>query len=83
MRLFVLRRVETPYIAKNRRPKLDPRTMLRTPGRSQIVAITKSGKAIRKRMWPVYAAALQSAVGDNLSDREAQMLGDLLGNLLK
>ena len=52
-------------------------------GRGHIVAITKSGRTLRRRMWPVYAASLQSAVGAKLSDDEATLLGELLGYLLK
>ncbi len=52
-------------------------------GRGQIVAITSSGKAMRRRMWPVYAAALQRVVGDNLTEDEAATLGDLLDKLPK
>lgn len=50
-------------------------------GRGQIVSITQAGKAIRRRMWPVYAEAVQSAIGANLTDNEAELLSDLLGKL--
>ncbi len=52
-------------------------------GRGHIVAITKSGRTLRRRIWPVYAASLQSAIGAKLSDDEATQLGDLLGKLVK
>lgn len=51
--------------------------------RGHIVAITTSGETLRRRMWPVYAASLQSAVGAKLSDDEAAQLGDLLGKLVE
>jgi len=50
-------------------------------GRGQLVAITEAGRSVRRRMWPVYAAAIQSAVGDHLVAREAKQLADLLGKL--
>ena len=51
-------------------------------GRGHTVSITKAGRAIRKKMWPVYANAIEEAVGQHLSDEQAGTLGDLLGNIL-
>lgn len=50
-------------------------------GRGQLLRITRSGRAIRRRIWPVYAAAIEEAVGRHLSDGEARTLADLLGKL--
>ncbi|MDJ0895266.1 MAG: MarR family transcriptional regulator [Alphaproteobacteria bacterium] len=50
-------------------------------GRGQIVRITRSGRTLAKRMWPVYAAAIQRLVGERLSDAEADRLFALLGKL--
>lgn len=50
-------------------------------GRGQVLTITREGRAIRKRMWPVYAAAIEEAVGRHLSSAEAATLADLLGRL--
>lgn len=50
-------------------------------GRGQILTITKSGRALRRRMWPVYSAAIAAAVGSHLSEAEATTLGELLGRL--
>lgn len=50
-------------------------------GRGQVVAITAAGIAVRRKMWPVYAAAIQEAVGARLSAGEAKALADLLGKL--
>jgi DNA-binding MarR family transcriptional regulator len=50
-------------------------------GRGQRLTITKSGRALRRRMWPVYADAIAAAVGSRLSEPEATTLGDLLGRL--
>ena len=49
--------------------------------RGQLIAITDEGKALRKRMWTVYAAAIQQAIGSRLDSGEAQKLADLLGRL--
>lgn len=50
-------------------------------GRGQVLTITKAGRALRRRMWPVYAAAIEDAVGRHFSEVEAGMLSDLLGRL--
>jgi DNA-binding MarR family transcriptional regulator len=50
-------------------------------GRGQLIAITNAGRAIRRTMWPVYAQAIEQAVGRHLSDEEAGALGELLGKL--
>jgi DNA-binding MarR family transcriptional regulator len=51
-------------------------------GRGQIVAITPAGKAVRRRMWPVYAAAIQDALGRHLTEQQAKSLDALLGALI-
>ena len=50
-------------------------------GRGHVLTITASGRALRRRMWPVYAAAIEKAVGRHLADAEAGRLGDLLERL--
>jgi DNA-binding MarR family transcriptional regulator len=51
-------------------------------GRGQVLVITAAGKHIRRRMWPVYAAAIQSALGEHLSEKQAEALDALLGTLI-
>ena len=51
-------------------------------GRGQIVAITDAGRSVRRAMWPVYAGALEAAVGSRLRPEEAKTLADLLGRLV-
>ena len=51
-------------------------------GRGQIIVITKAGKAMRLRMWPIYAKAINSAIGNRLTKPEATTLGTLLGKLV-
>jgi DNA-binding MarR family transcriptional regulator len=50
-------------------------------GRGQIVAITASGRALVKRMWPTYRAAIGRHVGAKVSEDEAARLAALLGKL--
>ena len=50
-------------------------------GRGQVLRITRSGRATRRKIWPVYATAIEDAVGRQLSDADAKLLGDLLGKL--
>lgn len=50
--------------------------------RGQMVIITKAGLEMRRRMWSVYAPALQEAIGRRLSAEESDGLADLLGRLL-
>ncbi|HEV2956377.1 MAG TPA: helix-turn-helix domain-containing protein [Xanthobacteraceae bacterium] len=52
-------------------------------GRGQLVAITPAGKAMRRRMWPVYAAAIEEAFGRHLTAKQAEGLDTLLGKLFK
>jgi DNA-binding MarR family transcriptional regulator len=49
--------------------------------RGQIVAITGSGRALVKRMWPTYRAAIARHVGAKLTETEAARLAALLGKL--
>ena len=57
------------------------RTASAEDGRGQVLAITRAGRVLRRRIWPVYAAAIEAAVGARLSPAEARTLGDLLGKL--
>lgn len=50
-------------------------------GRGYDIAITAAGRTIRKKIWPVYAEALNRALGEKLSDAEAKKLAGLLGKL--
>ncbi len=50
-------------------------------GRGHMVAITDAGRALRRRMWPVYARAIEHAVGRHLTAQQARTLGDLLDRL--
>jgi DNA-binding MarR family transcriptional regulator len=49
--------------------------------RGQWVAATKEGVKLRQRMWPVYARAIEAAVGAKLGAGEAGSLARLLGRI--
>ena len=49
--------------------------------RGQKLVITPAGKDLRRRMWAVYAPAIQAAVGDRLETGEAATLAALLEKL--
>jgi DNA-binding MarR family transcriptional regulator len=61
--------------------KLIDRERCSEDARCQWVQTTAEGKALRKRMWPVYAAAIRQAVGEKLTDGQAERLAELLGKL--
>jgi DNA-binding MarR family transcriptional regulator len=48
-------------------------------GRGHVLRISDEGYVMRRRMWPVYAGAIQKAVGERLSETDAQRLAELLG----
>ena len=52
-------------------------------GRGQLIAITGAGKAMRRKMWPVYAQAIELAIGQHLTGAEAEALDGLLGKLIE
>jgi DNA-binding MarR family transcriptional regulator len=52
-------------------------------GRGQLIAITNAGKAIRRKMWPVYARAIEATIGQHLSAKEGETLDGLLGLLIE
>lgn len=51
-------------------------------GRGQLITITNAGKAMRRKMWPVYAQAIEAAIGQHLSVRDAESLDAVLGKLI-
>jgi DNA-binding MarR family transcriptional regulator len=51
-------------------------------GRGQVIALTASGRALIKRMWPTYRAAIARHVAARLDEDEAVRLGSLLGKLI-
>jgi DNA-binding MarR family transcriptional regulator len=51
-------------------------------GRGHVIIITDAGRALRRKMWPIYARAIESAVGRHLSDTQAEALEKILGQLV-
>jgi DNA-binding MarR family transcriptional regulator len=49
--------------------------------RGQFIAITADGRALQRRMWDAYAAAIERHVGAKLSNEDAGLLCELLGKL--
>ena len=50
-------------------------------GRNNVLVLTAKGRALRRSMWPVYAAAVEEHFGSRLSRAEAEQLARLLGKL--
>jgi DNA-binding MarR family transcriptional regulator len=57
------------------------RHQCRLDGRNNVLLITARGKALRRAMWPVYAAAIQEHFGAHLTEKEAGQLAKILGKL--
>jgi len=50
-------------------------------GRGMIVAITDEGRALRREMWPVYAACIKELLDDGLNEGDRHHLGALLSKV--
>ena len=50
--------------------------------RRQMVAITPEGRALRERMWPAYAAAIERHLGAKLPGGRAALLASQLARLM-
>ena len=60
------------------REGLVERHQCQVDGRNNVVVITAKGRALRRAMWPVYAAAIEEQFGTRLSQAEAEQLVQLL-----
>jgi DNA-binding MarR family transcriptional regulator len=65
------------------REGLVQRHQCKLDGRNNVLLITAKGRALRRAMWPVYAAAIEAYVGCRLSQAEAAQLARLLAKLLQ
>jgi DNA-binding MarR family transcriptional regulator len=52
-------------------------------GRGQLITITDRGKSLRRKMWPLYARAIEAAVGRHLPAKQVEALDGLLGLLIE
>ncbi|MDK1387982.1 helix-turn-helix domain-containing protein [Sinorhizobium sp. 8-89] len=50
--------------------------------RRQLIEITEEGRSLQRRIWPVYAAAIEQYVGAKLTEGEVQVLAEALKKLL-
>lgn len=51
--------------------------------RGQVLFITQAGKEVRKKMWDIYAPAIEQVIGAKITQTEAQSLKLLLAKLFK
>ena len=65
------------------RDGLVERHQCRIDGRNNVLVITAKGRALRRAMWPVYAAAIEAHFGAHLSQAEAEQLARLLAKLVQ
>jgi DNA-binding MarR family transcriptional regulator len=66
-------RLEREGLVERRQCQLD--------GRNNVLVITAKGRALRRAMWPAYAAAVGEHFGARLSEAEAEQLLRLLRKL--
>lgn len=59
------------------------RRVCEADGRGQLIAVTAAGKAIRRKMWPIYAQAIETAIGQHLPVTDAETLDAMLGKLIE
>lgn len=64
------------------REKLVRRERCADDARAHWVAISDRGLALRQRMWPVYAVAIQRHLGEKLPDAEAARIAEGLRKLV-
>jgi len=50
--------------------------------RGAFAVVTAQGKAMRKKMWPVYSAAIKELFEDHIAEREAARMGESLRRIL-
>jgi len=51
--------------------------------RGAFAVLTADGKAMRRKMWPVYAAAIKEFFEDHISESQAAELGEMLRRILQ
>jgi DNA-binding MarR family transcriptional regulator len=64
------------------RDGLVERQQCQQDGRNNVLLITAKGRALRRSMWSVYAAAIEAHVGSRLTRAEAEQLATLLAKLV-
>lgn len=64
------------------REKLVLRERCQDDARAHWVIISDKGLALRARMWPLYARAIQRHIGEKLSDQEGARIAEALRKLV-
>jgi DNA-binding MarR family transcriptional regulator len=52
-------------------------------GRGYDLVLTRAGRAMRKKMWPVYEAEIELAFSRHVTSDEARVIGEALGRAVK
>lgn len=52
-------------------------------GRGYDLALTRAGRAMRRRIWPVYETQIHKLFASHLSTEEARVIGEALGRAVK
>jgi DNA-binding MarR family transcriptional regulator len=68
-------------IDRMEREKLVRRLPCEEDRRGQLIAITREGRALEKKMWPIYRDALIKSLGSNLQDDELELLARQLSKV--
>ncbi len=63
--------------------KLVRRMICEEDGRGSVVEITPAGKALLRRMWPVYARAIERHFARRLTETDTGKLAELMAKLLR
>ncbi|MBI3528909.1 MAG: winged helix-turn-helix transcriptional regulator [Betaproteobacteria bacterium] len=50
--------------------------------RGAFAVLTAEGKAMRKKMWPVYSAAIKKYFEDHISEQDAEQMGKAMRRIL-
>ncbi len=69
-------------LARIERAGLIERRACGDDGRGLTILITDRGRTQRREMWPIYASAIETAVGAELYEQDILKLNDILGQFL-
>jgi DNA-binding MarR family transcriptional regulator len=58
------------------------REICNADGRGIVVGITKKGIALKRKIWPIYADAIQSLIAEALTDEQMGLLSELLSAVI-
>jgi DNA-binding MarR family transcriptional regulator len=63
--------------------KLVARVVEADDGRGYDLVLTRPGRAMRRKMWPVYEAQIEALFSRHVSAEEARAIGEALGRAVK